>query len=77
MTRKEALKFLKHLMLMMLTSVPLLIVLDVFCFKSLNDGLVIFLDVVISLVWVLVLEMIINKIKKSKDKDKENMKNGK
>ena len=77
MSRKEALKYLKHLALMMLSSIPLLLVLDMFCFNNLPSGWVIFLDVIIGLVWVFVIERIITSIKKAKDKKKENMKDGK
>ena len=68
MSRKEALKYLKHLALLMLSSIPLLLVLDMFCFKNMADGLIIFLDVVIGLVWVFLVEQIITCIKKAKDK---------
>lgn len=77
MSRKEALKYLKHLALLMLSSIPLLLVLDMFCFKNMADGLIIFLDVVIGLVWVFLVEQIITCIKKAKDKKRENMKDGK
>ena len=78
MNRKEALKLMKHFLLVMLTAVPLLIVLNLFCFASLNNNaLVIFLDVVIGLAWVVVIEVIIAKIKRVRDKNKEINKDGK
>lgn len=73
MTRKEFAKYFKHLLLLMLITMPVLVVLNVFCFKNLSRALVIFLDVVIGLVIILTMEYIIYVIKKRK----ENKKNGK
>ncbi len=77
MTRKEGVKYLKHLGLLLLTAIPLILILDLFCFKNLQSGLVIFLNVVIGLVWIIVLEIIITKVKKSKQSKKEKLNNGK
>lgn len=77
MTRKEGVKYLKHLGLLLLTAIPLILILDLFCFKNLQRGLVIFLNVVIGLVWIIVLEIIITKVKKSKQSKKEKLNNGK
>lgn len=83
MTRKEAIKYLKHLGLLLLTAIPLILVLDLFCFNNIkSSGLVIFLNVIIGLVWIILFEIIITKIKKSKQqkiekRKKENLSNGK
>ena len=77
MTRKEGVKYLKHRGLLLLTAIPLILILDLFCFKNLQSGLVIFLNVVIGLVWIIVLEIIITKVKKSKQSKKEKFNNGK
>ncbi len=78
MTRKETIKYLKHLCLLLLTAIPLILILDLFCFKNLqSSGLVIFLNVVIGLVWIILVEIIISKIKKSRQSKKEKLDNGK
>lgn len=66
MTRKEFLKTFKHLCLLMLCALPILIILNMFCFNGLSNGLVIFLDVLIGGVVVIVVELIIRHIKKNK-----------
>ena len=68
MTRKELLKLFKHLCLLMLCALPVLILLDMYCFKNLNNGLVIFLNVIIGLAIIVVLELIIYAIKGKKEK---------
>lgn len=77
MTRKEAVKYLKHLFLLLLTAVPLIVVLDLFIFKDLPSPLTVFLNVVIGLIWIILVEFLITKIKKLKQEKKERLNNGK
>ena len=73
MTRKEALKYFKHLALLMIFALPVLVVLNLFVFEPANisGGLQIFLDVVIGLIIVIIVEMIIRKIKKNKEEKRK------
>lgn len=73
MTRKEFLKYFKHLLLLMVICLPVLIVLNMFAFKGIaNDALIVFLDVVIALVMIFIIELTISKIKKDKEKNNVN-----
>lgn len=73
MTRKEALKYFKHLALLMIFALPVLVLLNLFVFEPANisGGLQIFLDVVIGLIIVIIVEMIIRKIKKNKEEKRK------
>ena len=70
MSRKEFLKLFKHLLLVMLFTLPVVWVLNEFAFKNLKSGLVIFLDVLISGVLIIGIELILMAIKKRKEKNK-------